>query len=244
MRQNKRVDEGDNTAWMSTFSDLLMLMLTFFVLLLTMSSMDAKEVQQINGSGLQVFSGAEAKTYEVTPGMDLPKISPDPALALEKELLTAPFGALSKRYADVSETLLSDLGLQGKGWITRTPGGVEVNLDGRIAFEPGTPTLTPAARRFVEAFAKLLDPQRLDLSVVTHVAPGAGTLALRQDSLDLALLRADTLVHLLRSHKVPKAALSIVGFAHSAGAREGDFLRYQELLTLKVRIKPPDPPSR
>ena len=36
----------DPNAWMVTFSDLVMLLLTFFVLLLTMSSMDAKKLKE------------------------------------------------------------------------------------------------------------------------------------------------------------------------------------------------------
>jgi chemotaxis protein MotB len=40
-------DDGDPNAWMATFADLLMLLLTFFVLLLTMKSMDAGKVREI-----------------------------------------------------------------------------------------------------------------------------------------------------------------------------------------------------
>lgn len=39
--------ESDPNAWMATFGDLLMLLLTFFVLLLTMKSMDAGKVREI-----------------------------------------------------------------------------------------------------------------------------------------------------------------------------------------------------
>ena len=37
----------DPNAWMATFADLLMLLLTFFVMLLTMKSMDAGKVREI-----------------------------------------------------------------------------------------------------------------------------------------------------------------------------------------------------
>ncbi len=48
-RDNKKAggDEVDPNAWMATFADLLMLLLTFFVLLLTMKSMDAGKVREI-----------------------------------------------------------------------------------------------------------------------------------------------------------------------------------------------------
>jgi chemotaxis protein MotB len=44
----------DTTAWMVTFGDLLMLLLTFFVLLLSMSSMDVKSLKVM----FSIFSGA------------------------------------------------------------------------------------------------------------------------------------------------------------------------------------------
>jgi len=40
-------NEPDPNAWMATFADLLMLLLTFFVLLLTMKSMDAGKAREI-----------------------------------------------------------------------------------------------------------------------------------------------------------------------------------------------------
>jgi chemotaxis protein MotB len=57
-------DDGYNpNAWMITFADLVMLLLTFFVLLLTMSSMDAKKLKSImtnfrEATGVLNFSGA------------------------------------------------------------------------------------------------------------------------------------------------------------------------------------------
>jgi chemotaxis protein MotB len=49
MKKNKSTGEQkiDVNAWMVTFSDLIMLMLTFFVLLLSMSSMDTKRLKNI-----------------------------------------------------------------------------------------------------------------------------------------------------------------------------------------------------
>jgi chemotaxis protein MotB len=66
MAKNQRTpnDQSDmNTdGWMVTFSDLVMLMLTFFVLLLTMSSMDQKKLKESfsylqESTGLLGFSG-------------------------------------------------------------------------------------------------------------------------------------------------------------------------------------------
>ncbi|HPQ68860.1 MAG TPA: flagellar motor protein MotB [bacterium] len=52
---------SDPNAWMVTFSDLLTLMLTFFVLLLTMSSLDTKKLKEAFDSFLQM-AGTESIT--------------------------------------------------------------------------------------------------------------------------------------------------------------------------------------
>jgi len=57
-------DAADPNAWMVTFSDLIMLLLTFFVMLLSMSSMDKKQLQNIRSAlneaaGLLEYSNLE-----------------------------------------------------------------------------------------------------------------------------------------------------------------------------------------
>ncbi len=61
--------EIDPNSWMITFADLVMLLLTFFVLLLTMSSMDAKKLQNLmthfsSSTGVLELSGA-GKVYKL-----------------------------------------------------------------------------------------------------------------------------------------------------------------------------------
>ncbi|MDH3356549.1 MAG: hypothetical protein OEM06_03730, partial [Desulfobacteraceae bacterium] len=62
-------EKNDPNAWMVTFADLVMLLLTFFVLLLTMSSMDTKKLRDLmthfNAStGVLELSGA-GKVYDL-----------------------------------------------------------------------------------------------------------------------------------------------------------------------------------
>jgi len=56
-------DDIDPNAWMVTFADLVMLLLTFFVLLLTMSSMDTKKLRNLmthftESTGVLEFAGS------------------------------------------------------------------------------------------------------------------------------------------------------------------------------------------
>ena len=61
------VDSMDPDAWMVTFSDLLTLMLTFFVMLLTMRSLDNQAVESsfnLMKGGLGVLSTSEESAYD------------------------------------------------------------------------------------------------------------------------------------------------------------------------------------
>ena len=71
MSRGKNNNAEDQTlnpnAWMVTFSDLVMLLLTFFVLLLTMSSMDTKQLKDIfihmkGSAGVLELSGYKSVT--------------------------------------------------------------------------------------------------------------------------------------------------------------------------------------
>ncbi|MCK4795638.1 MAG: hypothetical protein KAV87_68550, partial [Desulfobacteraceae bacterium] len=62
---NENDVKTDTTMWMVTFGDLLMLLLTFFVMLLTMSSMDTKALRSFfsvfeSGLGVMEFSDLAA----------------------------------------------------------------------------------------------------------------------------------------------------------------------------------------
>lgn len=62
----------DSSSWMVTFSDLLTLMLTFFVLLLTMSSMDNKRLREAFGFFAGTAGGLEEEGKGIADGVATP----------------------------------------------------------------------------------------------------------------------------------------------------------------------------
>ena len=89
--RKKPLDETaiDTNAWLTTFADLVMLLLTFFVLLLTMSSMDSKKMKDM----FSHFSGA--------PGV----------LELSGETRISDIAALVKKYQSTESMLVVDQNL-------------------------------------------------------------------------------------------------------------------------------------
>lgn len=60
---------GGSPAWMSTFSDLMNLLMCFFVLLFSMSTMDAQKLQQVAASFNQNFSIFQAGASAIGDGI-------------------------------------------------------------------------------------------------------------------------------------------------------------------------------
>lgn len=232
----KPPEEGDNNAWMSTFSDLLMLMLTFFVLLLTMSSMDAKKIDKVVRPGLQTEQGpSQQPTLAETPA--IPRIMPRQLVDTHQQLALAPIGEVVTEFADLSEEILSAHELKGRGWISRRPDGVDVNLDGAIMFEPGEETLSQASVKLLEEFAQMARVPGVVVRIETHVSGGDDAdLWASERARALALARADVVAQFFMQRKIRSDALRIMGHGVAAGASQGRFLRHAELLSLKIQL--------
>jgi chemotaxis protein MotB len=235
-QQRAPEEEGDNNAWMSTFSDLLMLMLTFFVLLLTMSSMDKQKIDKVVRPGLQMQQGpSQTPTIMDTPA--IPRVMPRTLVEIHQQLALAPLNEVATRFADVSEEILSAYKMDGRGWISRRPDGVDIHLDGSIVFESGQDKLTPRSKKMLEEFVGVASAPGVRLLVETHVSGGDDEdFWSRQQGRDLALRRADVVARYFTNKGFHEDGIRVMGHGLAAGAREGRFLRQDELLSLKIEL--------
>jgi chemotaxis protein MotB len=147
----------DPNAWMVTFSDLLTLMLTFFVLLLTMSSMDNKRLREAFGFFAGTYGGLEREgkgiadgavtpydvrypnLYVLPPGALLSEAFPEIRRAWGTRLQEAR-GFETTSLSTIEENLreeMESLGLEKGADISREPGGVVVRLAEGVLFEIG-----------------------------------------------------------------------------------------------------------
>lgn len=123
----------DPNAWMVTFADLVMLLLTFFVLLLTMSSMDAKKLRNLMthfraSTGVLELSGA-GKVYNL--GNFIKRYNNTESLLVvdQKHFLTKI--KLVSNIKNVIKDLSKDITLSDD------ERGVALSFHGDILFEPG-----------------------------------------------------------------------------------------------------------
>jgi len=235
-RQAAPEKRGSSNAWMATFSDLLMLMLTFFVLLLTMSSLDAKKVRELARSGVhQQPSSNKDSAIEFQDKAAPPLIAG----------MTKALGKLNGGDDDVKEqvkTLMKELlkvsGIAGEAWIEVRATGVQVTIAGDIAFDEGSAQLTKEARQFVEDYARVAQGAGSNVSVETYLAT-QGSFEEEDAGWELALKRADTVASTIGRSGVEGQFIRVSARGARLGADELKFVQAAEVLRLGLIVGEP-----
>ena len=138
-------------AWMATFSDLVTLLLTFFVLLYAMSKTDESKFESVAGSIRKAFAGNAMKIGET---IQLGKSPDDAPTMIESQEPLEPFpidlltteGILDKHEInresdeDLAEMkkALNDFDLSESVDVYQMPEGVKVNVKDEIVFTRNT----------------------------------------------------------------------------------------------------------
>jgi chemotaxis protein MotB len=154
----------DPNSWMITFADLVMLLLTFFVLLLTMSSMDTKKLRDLmthfrESTGVLEFSGA-GQVYKL--GAFVNKYNSTDSLLVvdQKHFLTKI--KLVSNLTNVLKDLSSNITLSDD------ERGIALSFHGNILFEPGKTTLRKEAYPVLDIIADAIEECPNDVLIMGH----------------------------------------------------------------------------
>ena len=155
MEKKPKKQPAGAPAWMITYSDLVTLLLTFFVLLLSMANMDQVKFSQAAGS----LRGA----FGVFGGKDQKEISP-PTLV---EIAPVHDDLVQRLYSRIM-TQMNRLRLDPSIKLVKDRGAVILQINESILFSPGTSQLKPAAYPVLAKVAGLIRPLPLQLRVEGH----------------------------------------------------------------------------
>ena len=136
-------------AWMATFSDMMTLLLTFFILLYSMSSIDAQKFKEITQSLQSVLSGeASSSIIEMEgPNEELPLDNPTYEEE-EDELDPQISESTLEMYSQVKDYVETE-GLQAEVTVSLNKSGVFVNIREAILFESGEALIKDSGRNLL-----------------------------------------------------------------------------------------------
>jgi chemotaxis protein MotB len=212
MAKNKCPDcETCLPAWLAAFGDLMSLLLCFFVLLLSMSSMDAKKVDEAIGS----LSGA----MSVLDG----GIAAEPSKRLHREAKAiVTTSKVSQQLRSVSEVIIdaNEMIKKGKGpsiTLEEAQNGFVIELPAALLFKAGSAVIeNEDALLFLKRIALIANELSNDMrmSVQGHtdnLKPGANSPF--KDNWELSSARSISVLQELLLDGVDPKRISAAGFA-------------------------------
>jgi len=180
----------DPLGWMLTFSDLVTLLLTFFVMLLSMRQPEVQKLQAAFG----LFAKGGQGALELTDRSQIPELLRKLAQVSQPrvdELKQPDQDAARQLELPGGEPASLSLALQPGVELRRDERGAVITLANDLLFAPGQALLTPQAKAEIAKVAALLRHGTQPVSVEGHSdnapLPPGGAFA---DNYDLSLARA------------------------------------------------------
>jgi chemotaxis protein MotB len=201
MARKKKQEEGGGGApeWLVTYSDLVTLLLTFFVLLLSMANMDKVKFHDALGSlkGAFGLAGSVGKTDLTKP----------------KVISFAPMDDdyISRLYQKVN-TVLTRLRIDKDIDLVKDRGAVVLRVKESILFDSGSTLLKAEAHPILRKIATLVKPLPLNMRIEGHTddLPSGNP---QLSNWDLSVQRAVSTLKFFAGEKlIPLERLSAVGY--------------------------------
>lgn len=204
-RRKEKKQEG-GAAWLVTFSDLMTLLLTFFVLLLSMASMDTTVLTRISAHtksrSMINLSGPGRVPERITL---IVKLIKDPLNILEKKNrikdLLFPVDLLPKD--------MSSSDLEKNISILEHPEGVVIVLTEGLLFARGTAELDAKGKSLIAVLTPVLHSVNADINISGHTD---ATPAQKISNYDLSLMRAVVVLEQLLQAQIPPDRFSVSGY--------------------------------
>lgn len=204
MLRKTEIEGLDPTGWMITFSDLLNLLLVFFVMIVAMSSTNKERLKDafqnfiFESKGIPEEGATEEKGVAGESGRELRQ-------EILKSLLTIK---IPSGEAEIPKDL------SGMVEVVIDKRGVVIRLAEKLTFEPGSSTIKPAAKKVIESVAPMIKRLNVPIEVEGHTDSTPIKSARFASNWELSIDRATKIVRLFEQCGVEPRLLSAVGYAH------------------------------
>lgn len=214
MKPRKRPPEQPKGAprWMVTFSDLVTLILVFFILLFSMSQIDKIKFQSI------------AESFRQRQILDFyPSIIPGESPGQQKEQQNNQDGKTNEAKKDSLQNLLSEVkgylsknGLEDVIIANRTERGVVLVLQDSVLFETGDAKIINTGYPFLDKVGTMLESMPNLVKVEGHTDNRPITTLQYPSNWELSTARASSVIrYFIEKHNIDSARFVAVGYGET-----------------------------
>ncbi|MBC8588336.1 flagellar motor protein MotB [Paratissierella segnis] len=209
----KKKDNGGSPSWLTTYSDLMSLLLTFFILLFSMSTVDAKKFKDIAYSLQSVLTGLGGP-YPIEGGtindIEIPNVE---HIGEDDEI---DFESLPEEVQEMYGRVVDYIGdneLEAKVTVNANRRGVFVDIKEAILFEPGKAELKESGLQVLKRLEGLVNDFDNELVIEGHTDDVPMNSRQYPSNWELSTARAVTVVrYLIDEENVAPNRLSAVGY--------------------------------
>ena len=156
-KEKEEIKEPSSPFWMATFSDMVTLMMVFFILILSYSTIE-----------LQKFKGAMSSLKGALGMMpEMGSTVPNRNLNIRQKLTTRLTGSTEKQAEELIKTI-KEMNLENSIEVDITSTGVNIRVGSELLFESGRAQLKSRSFPVLKEIAKLLREDVMEIEVVGH----------------------------------------------------------------------------
>ena len=193
-----------NTSWLVTFNDMVTLIMTFFILILAMSDMDAMKIGKITRSLHETFGFKSAHNQDV--------------LMVHGQSGENGAGNIKKEQ-ELSGLEIEIASLPGTD-VRRDAGGVTVTMEEKALFDQGSATLKKDSQRILMSLVSILKKNEMLIHVEGHTDSQPIASTLFPSNWDLSVARAVSVIMFLEESGIVANRLSVVGYGDTKPVME------------------------
>lgn len=220
-KKRKKSDEGGGApGWIVTFADLMSLLLTFFILLLSFAEMDVERYKAVAGSMREALGtskttleGLEVEEKQVAdadptapPSTPVPQAVPIPARQIDPKF-QAQLELVQKRLSEMEDKELVH--------VERDSERLLIRIQEKGAFASGKAQLNSAFDKVVAKIAATLKDTEGTVAIAGHTDDRPMRGARFKSNWELSAARAASVAHVLLRSEVPKDRVVVQGYADS-----------------------------
>lgn len=155
-RRKNRGEEGVNSDWALSYGDMMTLLLTFFVLIVSFSTTELIKFRKAMGS----LRGSEGVLLEQDGNSVVQKNNNSPSVISDREIMM--------RMLKEVEAQVFKMDMETAIDIEVVDGGITFRLDDELVFEPGEVELRPAIREILNYIGKMIQNFSCHVRVEGH----------------------------------------------------------------------------
>jgi chemotaxis protein MotB len=194
---------ADGNRWLTTFNDMITLLMVFFVLLFSMGSLDVRRFKHFQNA-LQSAMGLLNAGRHAPVGI----IADQPSIP-GRETETAEEAALSGARP---QTDIDTRGLEAE----YTPEGIHLTLDDKLLFDSGSARLSTGGEKLLSRVARIIKPLKRTIRVEGHTDSRPITTTAYPDNWELSTARAVSVVkYMIHTAGIAPQYLAAAGYGDS-----------------------------